>query len=530
MRRSVSLRVQLLALQLAIVLVTVVSAGGLAAYLQARQIRETYLTRMIAVAESVARLPSVKDAYKQADPSATIQPIAELIRKASNVTYVVVTDDAGIRYSHPVPERIGEPVSTDPTVPLSGKVFVGTETGTLGRSWRVKVPVFDDSGAVIGSVSVGILESELLDDLLDDVPTLLGWLAGAAVLGTLGAAWVTRTVRRRIFGLEPDEIATLLETRDAMLHGIREGVVAIDTRGKIVLVNDEAKRLLDITDDPSGRTADEILEPGLAALVRSDTDIDDQLILAGVRILVANRSTATVDDRHVGVMLTLRDRTELHNALRELDGQRTLTEALRAQGHEFSNHLHVVSGLLELGRPDEAIAFIDRVGHGGAVSDTTAGIRDPAVSALLLAKTVTLRERGVSLRVVPSSWLPEGLGDDVVTVLGNLIDNAGDAAGPGGTIEVLVEESGDGTLIRVADDGPGVPPGQRELIFTAGYSSKPVASGGSRGIGLALVTRIVDRRGGRVEVRDRDDGGAVFEVWLPVQRSAGSPVPAGGTP
>ncbi|SEE66453.1 two-component system, CitB family, sensor kinase [Jiangella alba] len=522
MLRSVSLRVQLLALQLAIVLVTVVSAGGLAAWLQAEQIRDSYQDRMIAVADSVAGLPSVLDAFDDSDPSSTIQPLAELIREASNVTYVVVTDEAGIRYSHPDPERIGEPVSTDPSVPLSGEVYVGTQTGTLGRSWRVKVPVFDAGGAVIGTVSVGTLESELQDDLLEDIPTLLAWLAAAAVLGTLGATWVTHVVRRRIFKLEPDEIATLLETRDAMLHGIREGVVALDDAGRIALVNDEARRLLDLDGDVSGRPAPEVLEPTLAAVATDDADVTDRLVLAGVRILVVNRRSATSDGRSVGVVLTLRDRTELHDALRELEGARSLTEALRAQAHEFSNHLHVVSGLLELGRTDDAVSFIDRVGRGGTVTRTVAdGVTAPAVSALLLAKAATCRERGLTLRVDARSRLDDD-GDELVTILGNLVDNAADATGHGGTVDVRIDQSDGGEVrVLVADDGPGVPVEQRTLIFAAGFSSKSASKGAGRGIGLALVHRIVQRRGGRVTVRDSASGGAEFEVVLPARVPAG---------
>ncbi|WP_203433180.1 ATP-binding protein [Jiangella asiatica] len=535
MRRSVSLRVQLLALQLAIVLVTVVSAGGLAAYLQARQIRDSYLTRMIAVAESVARLPSVLEAYDDTDPSATIQPLAELIREASDVTYVVVTDDTGIRYSHPDPDRIGELVSTDPSVPLSGRMYVGTQTGTLGESWRVKVPVFGPGDEVIGTVSVGILESELQADLLDDIPALLAWLAGAAVLGTLGAAWVTRTVRRRIFKLEPDEIGTLLETRDAMLHGIREGVVALDAGGNVALVNDEARRLLDLRGEVTGRPVGDVLEPTLAAVATADAEISDQLVLAGVRVLVVNRRAATSDGRPVGVVLTLRDRTELHDALRELDGARSLTEALRAQAHEFSNHLHVVSGLLELGRSDDAVSFIDRVGRGGTITRTAAdGVTAPAVSALLLAKAAGCRERGITFRVDPASRLDDD-GDDLVTILGNLVDNAADATGHGGTVELLVDQDDDGTIrVLVDDDGPGVPIDRRERIFVAGFTSK-AAPGSGRGIGLALVHRIVERRDGHVAVRDSGLGGAEFEVVLrgagPRTEAAGtaSPGPAGPT-
>ncbi|WP_232423065.1 PAS domain-containing protein, partial [Cellulosimicrobium cellulans] len=268
MGRAVSLRVQLLVLQVAIVLLVVASAGAVASTLQHRQLRDAYLDRMTAVAFSVARLPAIIDAFDDDDPAATIQPIAEVIREASDVTYIVVTDDEGVRYSHPDPTRIGETVSTDPSVPLSGEVWTGTQTGTLGESWRVKVPVFGPEGDVVGTASVGILESDLADDLADDLGWLLAALSVAAALGVVCAAFVTRAVRRRIFRLEPEEIGRLLETRDAMLHGISEGVVALDRDGAVVLVNDEAQRLLGIAAaDAVGRPAHDVLDPQLLALV-----------------------------------------------------------------------------------------------------------------------------------------------------------------------------------------------------------------------------------------------------------------------
>src|SRR6478735_1589871 len=145
-----TLGMQLLLLQLAIVLVTVVGTGATAMWLQEQQLRDAYQDRMIAVAQSVAGLPVITEAFDDVDPAATIQPVAEVIREASDVTYIVVSDDDGIRFSHPNPDRIGERVSTDPTIPLSGKVYVGTQTGTLGESWRVKVPIFDADGSVMG--------------------------------------------------------------------------------------------------------------------------------------------------------------------------------------------------------------------------------------------------------------------------------------------------------------------------------------------------------------------------------------------
>ncbi|MBM7862860.1 ATP-binding protein [Lentzea nigeriaca] len=512
-RRSVSLGVSLLVLQVVIVLMTTCAAGLFAAKLQSDRIREAYKDRMLSVAESVAQLPTVVQAFDAPDPAATIQPLAELIRKASQVTYVVVTDRNGVRYAHPDPSRIGERVSTDPSTALSGEVFVGTETGTLGTSLRAKVPVRATDGRIIGMASVGILESQLSDDLAEDLPELIGWLAAAALVGVLGAALVTQLVRRRTFRLEPAEIAQLLETRDAMLHGIREGVVAVDDREKLALVNDEAMRLLGLTEDPSGQPAAEVLDDGLLDLARGDDDVADRLVLAGERVLVANRMTAKTHGRAVGVVLTLRDRTELHDALRELDGQRTVTEVLRAQAHEFSNHLHVIGGLLELDRPADAVAYIERVGGAGSITaDIIDGANaDPALAALLLAKSSTAHERGVELRLDPESSVDIRAGDDALTVLGNLVDNAVDAVETGGIVRVLVRSSDRGVRMVVDDDGPGVAESQRGRIFDLGVSSKDA----DRGIGLALVSRVVTRRSGRVAITDSELGGASFDVWLP---------------
>ena len=520
MRRSIPLAVQLLAMQVVIVLVTVVVAGGLAVRLQEHQIREAYARRVLTIARSLSSVPSVLDAYQSSDPSRTLQPLAETVRQAAGATFVVFTNDQGLRYSHPDPSKIGKMVSTDPSVPLHGSEFVGTETGSLGRSLRAKVPVTDASGAVMGTVSVGILESRLSQDLAGVVPSLAAWLAGAALLGVVGAAAVTRLVRRRIFGLEPGQIAELLKTRDAMLHGIREGVVALDDRGRLALVNDEAVRLLGLADDPTGRDAADVLDAEVLGALVSDPDpVTDRVVLAGERLLVANRTTARVGDRDVGRVLTLRDRTELFDALRALQGQRSITDALRAQAHEFSNHLHVLSGLIELGRHGEAVRFIERLGAGSSLlgGESMSQIEDAGVAALLVAKGAAARERGVTLRLTDDTEVSDGAGDDVLTVLGNLVDNAVDAAGPGGTVEVHLLHGADGAItVRVSDDGPGVPPERRRSIFEPGTSSKTVTPDHhGQGIGLALVERISRRRHGWARVDDRPDGGAVFTVHLP---------------
>lgn len=529
-----SLRLQLLLLQIVIMLITVVGTGLVATWLQERQLRDAYLDRMIAVAQSVATLPSVVDAIGDENASEVIQPIAEVIRKGSNVTYVVVTDELGIRLSHPDPARIGEPVSTDPSVPLSGEMYVGTQTGTLGESWRVKLPIFDGADNVIGSVSVGILESQLQSDFLANLGGLTIALIAAAILGVLGSAWVTSIVRKRIFRLEPEQIAALLEAREAMMHGIREGIIAVNDHGTIALFNDSAGQLLSIEspEDVVGKPATEVLEPALVALL--DTlEPEGTLVLSGERVLVARSADATVDGRTVGRILLLRDHTELHSLLRDLDGAESLAEGLRSQSHDFSNKLHVISGLLELGHVDDAVSYIHRAGNGGALSSVAAssGIDDIEIAALLLGKQHRARELAVDLRVAPSSRLDsidgaesERLRADLQTVLGNLVDNAIEACDIGGSIEVLIEheknDEGSEITIQVSDDGPGIPADRRTQVFEPGVSTKSPkgATGGhSRGIGLTLVARIAERHNGTVTISERPGGGTIIRATLPVR-------------
>ncbi|MCJ1697090.1 sensor histidine kinase [Rathayibacter caricis DSM 15933] len=526
-----SLRVQLLLLQALIVAVAVVATGLVAGSLQERSLRSSYLDRMTGVARSVANLPAITEAFDDEDPSIVIQPIAEVIREASDVTYVVVTDRAGVRFSHPDTERIGERVSTDPSVPLAGQTFVGTQTGTLGESWRVKVPVFGSDGEVIGTASVGILESALRKDFLGHLSWLLWAMAGAAVLGIFGAAWVTAIIRRRIFRLEPEEIASLVTQQETMLHRLSEGVVTVDAAGRIVLVNDAATALLGWSPDPTQPPplARDVLEPSLLEVLEAG-EREGRLVLAGERILIARGTGTRRGERTVGATLLLRDHTELHQLMQDTDGAQSLAAGLRAQAHEFANTMHVVSGLLELDCVDEARAFIARLGSGGplGVGGAIAPemlMEDPELTALLMVKSAHARELRIDLAVSATpdaealaGRLPSTLRDDVVTVVGNLVDNALEACSAGHRVRVQFSIDREDLVIEVDDDGAGIPPEHREQVFEEGVSSKGGPDSGQRvhgrGIGLALVRRVAQRNRGTVTAGASEWGGARLTARL----------------
>jgi two-component system CitB family sensor kinase len=516
------LSTQILLLQLAIIVLTL-GIGVAVSVVQARsQLDRQSGRQSLAIARTVSQTPEVIAAFRKTHPERIIDPIAERIRRATGASFVVVANRRGIRYSHPDPAKVGQPISTDPSEVLSGNEFVGVQTGSLGRSVRGKVPIRDDQGRIIGLVSVGFLESKISAQLRDDLPVLLIPPAMGLGLGVLGSFLLAQRIKRQTFGLEPNEIATLLEQREAMLHGIREGTVATDKAGRVTLVNDEAKRLLELDDSALGRQLTDIVPAGHAReVLAGNIDEPDQIVLVNDRMLVANRMPVNVRGRAVGAVVTLRDRTELDKLMRELNDVRSLADALRAQEHEFSHRLHVVAGLIELGRNDEAVRYINHSSlvHQALVASIVESIGEPTILALLLGKAAVASERGIELRVTEGTRLPEDYqgARDLVTVLGNLVDNALDSVASSlgsGWIEVTVRNETDGVLIEVRDSGPGVDPDVVDEIFRDGFTTKVATGTGRRGLGLALVSQTVRRRpGGFVNVTN--EGGALFKAFLP---------------
>jgi sensor histidine kinase regulating citrate/malate metabolism len=516
-RREPSVARQVLLLQVLVVLLLVVVSLALAAYDARRDTRDSAVERVVGVAQAVADSPAVVEALDDADPSAAIQPYAEEVRVDTGTDFVVVMGLDRTRFSHPTASLVGKRFVGDLGDAPEGGVFTQEYAGTLGASMRSVVPVHDGD-RVVALVSVGITISSIDRALRDDL-ALIG-VSAALVLaaGLLGVWLVSRRLRRQTHGLGEREITRMFEYYSAVLHAVREGLLLLDATGRVQLVNDEARRLLDLPDDVVGRRLDDLgLAPALVAAALGRTPHPDDLYLAGDRMLLVSSAPAAWEGHEVGSVVTLRDHTELRTVTGELDVVRGLTESLRSQTHEAANRLHTVVSLIEMGRPEEAVDFAtEELQVAQLLADRVVGaVGDPVVSALLLGKTSEAVERGIEMGI--TGEIPEEAvvsSRELVTVLGNLLDNAFDAVAGAETrrVEVALDTEGDTLRVVVGDSGPGLDDDETAHVLERGWSTK--ASGG-RGIGLALVAQVARRYGGRVRVDRSPLGGARFTVELP---------------
>ncbi|MFC7345014.1 sensor histidine kinase [Saccharopolyspora griseoalba] len=518
------------ALLLLIGLIALVTTIGffLVASLLDRHLVDQYEQRALTAARVIATDADLVAAVARGDQTG-VRTQAARARAATGALFVVVTDRNGIRLSHPDAEKIGEPVSTDPRKVLAGHEVVDVQRGTLGLSARGKVPLRGPDGAVLGQVSVGFDAEDVDVALLRLLGTTAAFTGGALLVGIAGAAWLTRVLKRRTLGLEPQELAELVRQREAVLYGIGEGVLAVDAAGRVSVRNQEAERLLN-TPIEVGTAASALDVPArLRELLESRRKADNLITLTDDRVLVANHRPVTRGEVELGSVLTLRDRTDLESLNRELDKVRSMTDTLRAQRHEFTNRLHTLSGLLQTGRPQEAVEYVQALTHGEitGLGPAAEAVRDPYLVAFLSAKKSVAAEKGVELELGETSWVPSAVVApvEVTTVVGNLVDNAIDAAraGTARPARVEVDLLADGTTLHVSvvDTGDGVPEERREEIFAEGVSSKHPPG---NGLGLALCRQAARGLGGDVRVASSGErSGALFVAVLPTALEAGSP-------
>lgn len=517
-----SLAGQFLAFQLVVVVVVLGAVGVVSVAQSTNEFRDVRGARMLATAENLASTPIVRDRYTDPVAAQVLAPEVDRAVALSGAELAEILGPGGSVRASSDPSRVGATMSLGAAE--TGRAWFGDADIDGVRSLLAQVPILAADGQVRAIVSVSEAYPSWWDLLGGAGERLLLYLGLGAALGMLASWLLSRRIKRHTRGLEIAEIAGLADHREALLHSIREGVVAVNNDGVITLLNDSAQELLELPGSAVGRHVDAVgLEAAVVDFLLAGEDDRDVVIATRARVLALNRRAATSAGQDIGTVTTMRDSTELAALQAQLSSHKSATDTLRAQTHEFSNQLHTISGLVQLGEFDAVRAFVDELTQRrAAINDAvTQHISDPAVAALLIAKTTLAAESGVALHITDDSHLAAlepGLATDVITVLGNLIDNAVDvsvgAAHP--TVTVRVCDAA-GLEIAVADTGPGVPPHLRDTIFARGVTSKPEIAG-ARGIGLALVRMVTAQHGGSVAVSDGSDGGAVFEVRLPESR------------
>ena len=512
--RAGSLARQLFVLQLVVLAVVVLAGGGLALVDARRGNQDAAREQVLGIAQSLAAAPSTRTALAATDPAAQLQPVAEAVRRASGVDFVVVMAPDRTRYSHPNPALLGRPFVGTIAPALAGQVFTEVYPGTLGPSTRAVAPVFAADGTVAGLVAVGITQQALSRQLGGQLPALGTVVALALVLSAGGSLLLSRRLRRQTLGLRPDELRSTYVHQEAVLHAVGEGLVVVDPHQRVSLVNDEARRLLDLG---PGEVGVDDLPSSVRELVLSRAEVTDELHLTGDRVLLVGQAAAAWEGRPLGTVLTLRDRTELQGVLGELDSVRGFAESLRSQAHESANRLHTVITMVELGRTAEAVAFataeLELSQH--LVDRLVAAVEEPALAALLLGKVSQAAERGVVLTVSADTALAADTGLDpreLVTLVGNLLDNACDAAatGPQPWVEVSVHTEDGALVVAVADSGPGMDADVLGAATERGRSTKA----GHGGLGLALVAQLVTRHHGSLRAENTEV--SVVTVVLPL--------------
>lgn len=521
-RRIRKLSSQIFLAQLLILTVSMAVGFVLFAQTARGHLDDDYQARAAAIAQTFAQSPTIRSCMADGGPGCaqTEQSLALSTASETGAAYVVLIDRDRVRHSHPESRLIGQRV-TEPLIARDGKVHLGIDSGATGVNANARAPLYGPNGEFVGEVSVGIRESSVSSELVAQLPSYGLWFAVMLAIGALGSFGLASILKRRTFGLELDEIARLLQEREATLHGIREGVIAIDPVGRISVVNDEARRLLRIPSDASGRPFDEVIASGpLHDMLTGTSVITDEVAITDDYCLVINRMPVTLAGRPHGAVVTLRDRTDIEGLTRELDGERSLTESMRAQQHEFSNRMHAVAGLLELGRSMDALDYLHEIRGTTADLDQTLRrhIAAPQIVGLMLGKAAEANERGIEFVISPDTQLGEAPGrvQALTTVLGNLIDNAFDALVGSPVprrVEVSIVEVPGSVSIAVSDNGPGVDVLAAPQIFHNGYTTQRGALVRHSGLGLSLVHSAVTKLGGSVEVSEGP--GATFTVILP---------------
>jgi Signal transduction histidine kinase regulating citrate/malate metabolism len=485
-----------------------------------RATRDGVKDTALAIARTLADSPDVKRGLQHSPENSPIQSVSDAITRRNDLLFAVVTNMQGVRYSHPNNTLLGKRFIGDDIKPaLEGKENVSVNHGVLAEALRVFTPVYDDNHQQIGVVAVGISLNKVDEQISRSRWGAIWTVLFSALMGTLGTWGLVHLLKRILFGLEPYEISALFEQRQAMLQSLKEGVIAVDSQGRVTMINHAARQILLL---PASSTDEPRHMPMLASLRRvSQTGkaLQDQEIDCNGRLLLCNTFPVRSQNSVIGAISTFRDKTEVRELMQRMDGMVSYVDALRTHSHEFMNKLHVILGLLHMKRYDKLEEYVIQTAQNyqtdiGAIQHK---IKSPVIAGFLLGKINRAKEAGFTLTLADECQVPDTPNTEqvtvLITVLGNLIENALDAmtGQPEGEVGLLMHYQHGWLSCEISDDGPGIDPTQLEHIFTKGFSTK----GENRGVGLFLVRQQLEKLGGEIAVESEPGVFTQFFVQIP---------------
>jgi len=483
--------------------------------------------RALRVSQTVSRIPEIQKLLFEGDPEGRIQEIAEGIRRQTGAEFIVIGDREGRRYSHPKPDRLGKFMVGGDNAPAleEGRSYVSKAVGTLGPSIRGKTPILTDDGGIVGIVSVGYLIEDVQGIIRQRQNVVYLYIVVLIVVGIWGSVIIAGRFKRAIFGLEPEEIARLFTERSAVLESIREGIIAIDNEANITMANQATLDNLKLDKDTEivGRNLDDLFpRTGMKKVLETGQPLFDREVVIGDDEMIFNMVPIAHDGKVGGVVATFRRKDEIDVLAHELSHVREYSEMLRAQTHEYSNKLHTLAGLIQLGATQEALDLVSKEtsGYQNIIRFLTSAVPDPLLSAIILGKYNRSREMKIDFSVDEGSGLadvPQWISrEKIITILGNLLDNALEATHDqedrDKEVRLSMTDLGNDIIIEVEDSGSGVAEGQEERIFQPGISSKERPHGG---MGLDLVKQALESLDGHITIGASELGGALFTVIIP---------------
>ncbi|MCQ6267544.1 sensor histidine kinase [Fictibacillus sp. WQ 8-8] len=520
---KVSLQIKILGLVLLLGALLILLLTGYFSYKESKQIEENKGRLALELSKSISFMPPVIDAFKLSDPSKTIQPLVEKIRKHTGAEFIVVGNTSGIRYSHPIPSEIGRKMTGgDNDRALKGEYYVSQAKGSLGPSLRGKSPIYNQQGKIIGLVSVGFLLEDIHEQIMNNLLKVLFVSLIALLVSVIGSYILSRDIRRDTMGLEPYEIAALYKEKNAVYHSVKEGILAIDKEGRITNMNQSAKKLLDIDGSVRHMKVDGLFPSAyLYEVLKHGNPQSDKEMFWKDKTVIVNCTPLFHQNKISGVVASFRDKTEVEQMINTLSEVKQYSEDLRSQTHEFTNKLYVLYGLLQLGEYEQAISMIKSETQVLQFQNSVVfnQIKDTKVQAVLLGKLGKASEKKIQFEIACDSFLEELPAhfklSSLIVILGNLIDNAFEAVyhvkSP--KVTLFVTDIGSEIIFEIEDNGKGINVKEIPLLFNRGYTSKDGDE--PRGYGLSNADEAVRDMNGIIEVQSNPGTGTVFTVYLP---------------